>query len=344
MSLVAGVPGVVGAAFEIAVVDLRSVGWRATRGRARGPRGRRRRLRLVERRDRRAPGTSILRTPPARCASSRAGLRRLPGHGPRRRAADARRCFPSMRPRLPSVTLLAAAVVVHSAWAADARSPRGTAATARGAASSAPRDRPFASGPSPDGRSAAATTASPSSRVRSAGQARHRSACRGRGTARLADRARRSRCGSAARAPRERGAIVLAEPDDLDYGRAIVAADFVLLPRSGSVGETNGPLLDALGAGRVIGTRDRLDPEVAASAATSRDRRSRSAAPRGSCDRRDVASRRPRRALTGGHPRHPLLELFHEAWNERSSPERRHLHARPPSRSRAVPRGGRSAR
>jgi len=65
------------------------------------------------------------------------------------------------------------------------------------------------------------------------------------------------------------GAIVLADPDDLDYGRAIVAADCVLCLRSGSVGETNGPLLDALGAGRaVIATPTGSIPEVAAGAAT----------------------------------------------------------------------------
>ena len=65
------------------------------------------------------------------------------------------------------------------------------------------------------------------------------------------------------------GAIVLADPDDLDYRRAIAAADCVLCLRSGSVGETNGPLLDALGAGRaVIATPSGSIPEVAAGAAT----------------------------------------------------------------------------
>ena len=61
-----------------------------------------------------------------------------------------------------------------------------------------------------------------------------------------------------------RGALVLPEPDDLAYERAVIAADCILCLRSGSVGETNGPLLDALGAGRaVIATRTGSIPEVA---------------------------------------------------------------------------------
>lgn len=68
----------------------------------------------------------------------------------------------------------------------------------------------------------------------------------------------------AARAARAQGALVLPFPDDADYGRAIVAADCVLCLRSSSVGETNGPLLDALGAGRaVLATRTGSIPEVA---------------------------------------------------------------------------------
>jgi glycosyltransferase involved in cell wall biosynthesis len=70
-----------------------------------------------------------------------------------------------------------------------------------------------------------------------------------------------------AREAQLRGALILAEPDDLAYERAVVAADCVLCLRSGSVGETNGPLLDALGAGRaVIATRTGSIPEVAGSA------------------------------------------------------------------------------
>jgi D-inositol-3-phosphate glycosyltransferase len=71
----------------------------------------------------------------------------------------------------------------------------------------------------------------------------------------------------AARAARAQGALVLPSPDDADYERAIVAADCVLCLRSGSVGETNGPLLDALGAGRaVLATKTGSIPEVAGDA------------------------------------------------------------------------------
>jgi glycosyltransferase involved in cell wall biosynthesis len=70
-----------------------------------------------------------------------------------------------------------------------------------------------------------------------------------------------------AREAHARGALILAEPDDLAYERAVVAADCVLCLRAGSVGETNGPLLDALGAGRaVIATRTGSIPEVAGNA------------------------------------------------------------------------------
>ena len=64
------------------------------------------------------------------------------------------------------------------------------------------------------------------------------------------------------------GALVLEHPDDPTYEAAIVAADVVLCLRSGSVGETNGPLLDALGAGRaVLATPTGSIPEVAGNAA-----------------------------------------------------------------------------
>jgi glycosyltransferase involved in cell wall biosynthesis len=70
-----------------------------------------------------------------------------------------------------------------------------------------------------------------------------------------------------AQAARVQGALVLADPDDADYERAIVASDCVLCLRSGSVGETNGPLLDALGAGRaVLATETGSIPEVAGDA------------------------------------------------------------------------------
>ena len=70
-----------------------------------------------------------------------------------------------------------------------------------------------------------------------------------------------------AREAQMRGALVLPEPDDLTYELAVVAADCVMCLRSGSVGETNGPLLDALGVGRaVIATRTGSIPEIAGSA------------------------------------------------------------------------------
>jgi glycosyltransferase involved in cell wall biosynthesis len=72
---------------------------------------------------------------------------------------------------------------------------------------------------------------------------------------------------AAARA-REAGALVLESPSNTDYDRAIAAADAVLVLRSGSVGETNGPLLDAIGAGKaVIATPVGSIPEVAGDAA-----------------------------------------------------------------------------
>lgn len=70
-----------------------------------------------------------------------------------------------------------------------------------------------------------------------------------------------------AQSARRQGAIVLDGPDDDQYERALVAADAVLCLRDGSVGETNGPLLDALGAGRaVLATPSGSIPEVAADA------------------------------------------------------------------------------
>jgi glycosyltransferase involved in cell wall biosynthesis len=72
----------------------------------------------------------------------------------------------------------------------------------------------------------------------------------------------------AAREARAAGAVVLAQPDDRAYEHAIVAADVVLCLRNGSVGETNGPLLDALGARRaVLATATGSIPETAGDAA-----------------------------------------------------------------------------
>jgi glycosyltransferase involved in cell wall biosynthesis len=64
------------------------------------------------------------------------------------------------------------------------------------------------------------------------------------------------------------GALVVESPDDARYERLIVAADAVLCLRTASVGETNGPLLDALGAGRpVLATPTGSIPETAGEAA-----------------------------------------------------------------------------
>jgi glycosyltransferase involved in cell wall biosynthesis len=71
-----------------------------------------------------------------------------------------------------------------------------------------------------------------------------------------------------ARAAASSGALLLGSPDAARYEQAIVAADCVLCLRDGSVGETNGPLLDALGARRaVVATQTGSIPEVADNAA-----------------------------------------------------------------------------
>ena len=71
-----------------------------------------------------------------------------------------------------------------------------------------------------------------------------------------------------ARAVRAAGAIVEEDPDDTTYQHALSAADAVLVLRAGSVGESNGPLLDALGARRaVLATASGSIPEAAGEAA-----------------------------------------------------------------------------
>jgi glycosyltransferase involved in cell wall biosynthesis len=70
------------------------------------------------------------------------------------------------------------------------------------------------------------------------------------------------------RSARANGALVLPHADETTYQHALLAADCVLVLRRGSVGETNGPLLDALGAGRaVLATATGSIPEVAGGAA-----------------------------------------------------------------------------
>jgi glycosyltransferase involved in cell wall biosynthesis len=48
------------------------------------------------------------------------------------------------------------------------------------------------------------------------------------------------------------GAMVIASPSDLRYEQAVAAADLVLVLRLTTVGETNGPLLDAIGHHRAV--------------------------------------------------------------------------------------------
>jgi hypothetical protein len=72
---------------------------------------------------------------------------------------------------------------------------------------------------------------------------------------------------STVRAAEADGVLVVDTPNDREYDDAIVASDCVLCLRSGSVGETNGPLLDAIGAGRaVLATQTGSIPEVGADA------------------------------------------------------------------------------
>jgi len=67
---------------------------------------------------------------------------------------------------------------------------------------------------------------------------------------------------------RDHGAYVSAAPSDNVYQRAVLAADCVLVLRRNSVGESNGPLLDALAAHRaVLATATGAIPEVANGAA-----------------------------------------------------------------------------
>jgi hypothetical protein len=62
--------------------------------------------------------------------------------------------------------------------------------------------------------------------------------------------------------------VVLGSVDDATYSRAFAGADAILVLRRDSVGESNGPLLDALGAGRaVLATPTGSIPEVAGDAA-----------------------------------------------------------------------------
>lgn len=71
-----------------------------------------------------------------------------------------------------------------------------------------------------------------------------------------------------AESARRIGASLIDSPGDAEYDLAILAADCVLNLRAGSVGETNGPLLDAIGAHRaVLATDNGSIREVAGGAA-----------------------------------------------------------------------------
>ena len=176
------------------------------------------------------------------------------------------RCFPSIALlAYPQVTLLAAAVVVHSALAADMlRRDAGQPRRLEVLPHPAPRPPDLRAGRRPTGARLARRLPHRRRPGRDQrGQARHRGARRRRAACRTGGS--RSpvalRIGSSRAAQNGTAQSSSPIPDDLDYGRAIVAADCVLCLRSGSVGETNGPLLDALGAGRaVIANGDRLDP------------------------------------------------------------------------------------
>lgn len=171
----------------------------------------------------------------------------------------------------PQVTRLAAAAVVHSTYAADllvatagaprrleviphpARRPASTDRSAARRALGWPEDRLIAVLPGVVKRVKLVTEAVVAGQQEPGWQV----ALAGRiGDVRLA------------REARAHGALVLPDPSEPAYEQAIVAADCVLCLRSGSVGETNGPLLDALGAGRaVIATATGSIPEVAGAAA-----------------------------------------------------------------------------
>jgi glycosyltransferase involved in cell wall biosynthesis len=99
---------------------------------------------------------------------------------------------------------------------------------------------------------------------------------------------------SVGRAARADGALVEEDPDDATYEHALLAADAVLVLRAGSVGESNGPLLDALGAGRaVLATATGSIPEVAGEAAVF-------------CEPEALSIRRGLEALRDPHARREL--------------------------------------
>ena len=226
--------------------------------------------RLVERRDPVRPGAlpsrELVSLPPPPVATTTGRLRR---HGARRRPADAR-----ARPRVPRTRLSAG----HTPGCRRGR-PHGAARrTCWCTLAGRPRRLEVIPHPVPPRHVTEGRARGPT-RPRVAGRPpdrRHSRRDQGRRSswpkrslpvtevARLA--ASRSPAGSQirglAREAQMRGALVLRGAGRPRTTSApIVAADCVLCLRSDSVGETNGPLLDALGAGRaVLATRHRLDP------------------------------------------------------------------------------------
>lgn len=118
------------------------------------------------------------------------------------------------------------------------------------------------------------------------------------------------------------GLTMIESPSTPIYQAAIVAADLVLVLRSGSVGEANGPLADALGAGRaVVATRSGSIPEHAGDAAifTEPDVESIRAAilaaiPPAEQSRLEALSRGRRAALNWSRAARQHLEIFSSVW------------------------------
>ncbi len=87
----------------------------------------------------------------------------------------------------------------------------------------------------------------------------------GRARLLLAGRVADERLAAAAAAA---GAVVLRDPDSTEYESAIAAADAILCVRADSVGESSGPLLEAIGSGRPsLVTAVGSGPEVAGASA-----------------------------------------------------------------------------
>lgn len=122
-------------------------------------------------------------------------------------------------------------------------------------------------------------------------------------------------------AARRAGAELLESPSTPLYQAAVVASDLVLVLRSGSVGEANGPLADALGAGRaIVATPSGAIPEYAGEAAVYTDTSAeaiRSAVAQAigpDAARLEAASRERARALTWARSAQAHRSVFDEVW------------------------------